>query len=101
MAFDHTQRRWKISYSYPAHASAWWARDGLEKNTTYLNNGEERLTPEEAAATVAKKFRHEGPLTNVTVWQETREERDQRLAARRRAEADEARGVHWAMGGAN
>ena len=31
MAFDHTQRRWKISYSYPAPADAYWARDGLLK----------------------------------------------------------------------
>ncbi|MFE3033039.1 hypothetical protein ACFXKY_15515 [Streptomyces canus] len=101
MAFDHTQRRWKISYSYPAPADAYWARDGLLENTTYLNNGEERLRHEEAAAIIAKQFRHEGPLTDVTVWQETPEERDQRMAARQRAEADEARGVHWAMGGAN
>ncbi|MET9321961.1 hypothetical protein ABZX75_17465 [Streptomyces sp. NPDC003038] len=96
-----TDRRWKIRYSYPAPAEAWWARDGLEKNTTYLNNGEEKLTPEEAAAIVAREYRHEGPLTDITVWQETPEERDRRLAAQRKAEADERNGIWWGMGGAN
>jgi hypothetical protein len=101
MAIDHTRLRWKITYSYPAPAEAYWARDGREKNTTYLNNGEELLSPEEAAAIIAKKFRHEGPLADIKVWQESPEERDQRLAARSRARFDEARGIHWAMGGAN
>lgn len=101
MAIDLTAQRWKISYCYPAPAEAWWARDGRESNTTYLNNGEEELTPEEAAAIIAKQFRHEGPLTDIKVWQETPEERDQRLAAQRRERANEARGIHWAMGGAN
>lgn len=96
-----TDQRWQIRYSYPAPAEAWWARDGLEKNTTYLNNGEEKLTPEEAAAIVARNYRHEGPLTDITVWQETPEERDARLAASRRAEADEKNGIWWGMGGAN
>ncbi|MGW6460138.1 hypothetical protein ACWF94_30120 [Streptomyces sp. NPDC055078] len=86
----HTDQRWRIRYSYPAPAAAWWAKDGLEKNSTFLNNGEERLTPEEAAEIVARQFRHEGPLTDITVWQETPEERDARLAASRRG-----------MGGAN
>ncbi|MFD3609026.1 hypothetical protein ACFWXA_13295 [Streptomyces atroolivaceus] len=96
-----TDQRWQIRYSYPASPAAYWAKDGLEKNTTYLNNGEEELTPEEAAEIIASQFRHAGPLSDITVWQETPEERDARMAARRKAEADEKNGIWWGMGGAN
>ncbi|MER7477380.1 hypothetical protein ABTX60_06955 [Streptomyces sp. NPDC126510] len=101
MTVDHTRQRWQITYRYPASPEAYWARDGRESNTTYLNNGEELLSPEEAAAIVAKQFGHEGPLSDIRVWQESPEERDQRLEARRREKYNEARGHHWAMGGAN
>ncbi|WP_381792927.1 hypothetical protein [Streptomyces niveus] len=96
-----TDQRWRIRYSYPAPPYAYWAKDGLGKNRTFLNDGEEKLTPEEAAAIIARQFRHEGPLTDITVWQETPEERDARLAALRRAEAAEQNGIWWGMGGAN
>lgn len=97
MTANLTAQRWQIRYSYPCDYTA----NGRQVNTTYLNNGEEQLAPEEAAAAIAKNFRHEGPFTDIKVWQETPEERDGRLAARRREQAREEQGIHWAIGGAN
>ncbi|MFM9760835.1 hypothetical protein [Streptomyces scabiei] len=55
---------------------------------------------EAAAAIVADQYRHVD-IADIRMWQESAEERDARLALHRRQEADEKRGVHWAMGGAN
>ncbi|MEU2264987.1 hypothetical protein ABZ568_00735 [Streptomyces olindensis] len=92
-----TDQRWRIRYSYSCN----YTDNGRQRNTTFLNNGVEKLTPEEAVAVVAKTYRHEGPFADIEIWQETPEERDQRLAARAREEANEANGIWWGMGGAN
>jgi hypothetical protein len=97
MAIDLTAQRWTIRYSY----SCGYTPNGRQVNTTYPNKGEELLAPQEAAAAIAKTFRHEGPFADIEIAQETPKQRDARLAACRRAEADERNGIWWGMGGAN
>ncbi|MFI1100224.1 hypothetical protein [Streptomyces melanogenes] len=98
-------RRWKIGYTYrcTCNPQCYWAkplgRHGGGSGT-FLNNGEEALGAEAAAAIVADQYRHTD-IADIRMWQESVEERDARLALHRRQKADEARGIHWAMGGAN
>ncbi|WP_190122207.1 hypothetical protein [Streptomyces inusitatus] len=102
MSVDLTAQRWMIRYSYAIKAAnARDGRDGREVNTTYLNNGEEHLSPQEAAAAIARSFRHTGPFEDIEIWQEAPEARDARLANRRREEARDRAGMGWDMGGAN
>ncbi|MEU9405088.1 hypothetical protein AB0E08_05170 [Streptomyces sp. NPDC048281] len=98
-------RRWKISYTYRCicNPQCYWTKiPGRHAggSGTFLNNGEEALGAEAAAAIVAVQHRHVD-IAGIRMWQESAEERDARLALDRRQEADERRGVHWAMGGAN
>ncbi|WP_086859767.1 hypothetical protein [Streptomyces milbemycinicus] len=90
-----TVQLWKVRYSYAA-------TDGRPEFTSLLSGGQKPLNPEEAAARVARAFRHEGPIEDVAVWQETPDERDARLDFYRRSEAEENKsGAWWGMGGAN
>ncbi|MEW2568359.1 hypothetical protein [Streptomyces sp. NPDC047070] len=101
MAVDLTARRWMIRYSYATSAPSLTARSGREFNTTFLNGGEENLPPQEAAAAVARDYRHSGPFADIEIWQESEADRDARLAARRREQARDRLGMGWDMGGAN
>lgn len=98
-------RRWKVSYSYACtcQPQCYWTRvPGRHSDSvgSFLNHGEERLGAKAAAARVAQRYGHQ-EIADIRIWQESAEERDARLARDRRAAANEARGVHWAMGGAN
>ncbi|MFF7475076.1 hypothetical protein [Streptomyces sp. NPDC008092] len=98
-------RRWKISYTYrcTCDPQCYWTKiPGRHSrgSGTFLNDGEEALGAEAAAAIVADQFRHVD-IADIRMWQESFEGRDARLARHRHEEADEKRGVHWAMGGAN
>ncbi|MEV4500898.1 hypothetical protein [Streptomyces klenkii] len=95
-------RRWKISYSYDCTCDprCYWAKGGRHSQTTFLNKGEQELGAEAAAEITARAYRHVN-VADVEVWQESPEERDTRLKWMRKAEADERRGIHWNMGGAN
>ncbi|MCX5328097.1 hypothetical protein [Streptomyces sp. NBC_00140] len=99
------RRRWKISYTYrcTCDPQCYWTKiPGRHAggSGTFLNNGEEALGAEAAAAIVADQYRHVD-IADIRMWQESAEERDARLALHRSQEADGKRGVHWAMGGAN
>ena len=98
-------RRWKISYTYrcTCNPQCYWTKlPGRHAggSGTFLNDGEEALGAEAAAAIVADQYGHVD-IADIRMWQEGDEERDARLALNRRQEADEKQGVHWAMGGAN
>ncbi|MER0442974.1 hypothetical protein ABR738_00030 [Streptomyces sp. Edi4] len=97
-----TKNRWKVRYSYTCicDPTCWYAKNGRHTGTTYLNNGEQEQGTEAVAESLARFHRHEG-VEVETVWQESDEERDARLKAQRRDEADAARGIWWGMGGAN
>ncbi|MCX4550571.1 MULTISPECIES: hypothetical protein [unclassified Streptomyces] len=99
MTSNLTAQRWMIRYSYATDEP--YVRNGRQVNTTYLNNGEESLTPQEAAAAIARDFRHEGPFADIEIWQESEQDRDARLATRRREQARDRMGEGWDMGGAN
>ncbi|GHE09217.1 hypothetical protein [Streptomyces alanosinicus] len=97
--------RWKVSYSYACTCRPqcyWTTIRGRHSNSvgTFLNNGEELLGAEAAAALIAQRFGHQ-EIADIRMWQESAEERDARLARDRREAAMAARGIHWAMGGAN
>ncbi|WP_411121732.1 hypothetical protein [Streptomyces sp. x-19] len=62
--------------------------------------GEELLGAEGAAAHIAQLHGHRD-ISDIRMWQESAAERDARLAQLRHEEAQEARGIHWATGGAN
>ncbi|MEV4741787.1 hypothetical protein [Streptomyces sp. NPDC049555] len=95
-------RRWKVSYTYDCDCGSpcYCSNDGRNKNWTYLNNGEQELGAQAAAEKVARLFRHTG-IGDARIRQESEAERDRRLEWMRQQEADEQRGIHWAMGGAN
>ncbi|MEU9778009.1 hypothetical protein [Streptomyces sp. NPDC047968] len=97
-----TKNRWKVHYSYTCTCdpTCYYAKDGRHTATTYLNRGEQDQGTEAVARHLARYFKQEG-VEVEKVWQETDQERDQRLAAHRREEADAARGVWWGMGRAN
>ncbi|MFD5428253.1 hypothetical protein [Streptomyces sp. NPDC127084] len=98
-------RRWKIAYSYACTCEPrcdWTKVPGRHSGSsgTFLNDGEEVMGGQVAAMIVARQFGHVD-IADIRMWQETAEERDARLARHRHEAADERRGVHWAMGGAN
>ncbi|WP_116211668.1 hypothetical protein [Streptomyces olivoreticuli] len=99
---DLNRRRWKISYSYDCTCDprCWYEKDGRHSQTTFLNNGEQAQGAEAAAEITARAFKHVN-IADAKVWQESPEERDTRMKSMRKAEADERRGIHWNMGGAN
>ncbi|MFF0092723.1 hypothetical protein ACFYSF_22560 [Streptomyces canus] len=99
MAVDINSRRWMIRYTYASDAP--FARNGRLTNMTYLNDGEEKLRPQEAAAAIARQFRHEGPFADIEISQESEQERDRRLAHSRREALRDSQGMGWDMGGAN
>ncbi|MFZ3475397.1 hypothetical protein ACODT3_43215 [Streptomyces sp. 4.24] len=96
------KNRWKVTYSYTCTCdpTCYYAKDGRHTTTTYLNHGEQDQGTEAVAAHLARFHKAEGVKVEK-VWQETDAERDARIAARKREEADEARGIWWGMGGAN
>ncbi|MEU3399465.1 hypothetical protein [Streptomyces filamentosus] len=96
-----SSNRWQVRFSYTCtcEPTCYYAKDGRHTTTTYLNGGEQELEPEAIAAHLTCTTRQGVEI--LEVWQEGDEERDARLARRRRAAADERRGVWWGMGGAN
>lgn len=94
--------RWMVRYTHTCTCDPYClgSKNGRCGNTTYLNGGEQEHGLEAVAEAMARAFKHDG-IDDVEVWQETDEVRDRRIAAHKRAEADEARGIWWGMGGAN
>ncbi|MFH8294934.1 hypothetical protein [Streptomyces sp. NPDC018059] len=98
----HATNRWMVRYSYTCTCkpACYYEKDGRHTTTTYLNRGEQDQGTEAVARHLAEFHKQEG-VEVEKVWRETDAERDARLAARRREQADAARGVWWGMGGAN
>ncbi|MFD5878474.1 hypothetical protein [Streptomyces yangpuensis] len=96
------KNRWMVRYTHICTCDPYClgSKDGRCGNTTYLNGGEQEQGLEAVAEAMARIFKHEG-IDDIEVWQETDAERDARIAARKREEEDEARGIWWGMGGAN
>ncbi|MEK2474027.1 hypothetical protein [Streptomyces noursei] len=96
---------WKVSYTYACSCQPrchWTEIRGRHNNRLgiFLVPGKELLGAEAAAAHIAQQHDHRN-ISDIRMWQESTAERDARLVQLRREEAQEARGIHWAMGGAN
>lgn len=99
------ERRWRVSYTYTCTCKpqCYWTKvRGRHAHSVgaFLEVGEEKVAVAELAPILARRYKVEG-VADITVWQETAEERDRRVARAEREAAMERRGIHWAMGGAN